>query len=61
MKRQYAAYTMTGRNEVGGFAQDFAKTPGPGTYNTVKSTTYTRNPPSFSMQGRSNIPGGELP
>ena len=51
---------MTGRSEVGGFAEDFAKTPGPGTYNTVNKTIYARNPPSYSLQGRTNIPGGEL-
>ena len=55
--KQSAACSMTGRSKVGGFAEDFAKTPGPGTYSTVKGNIYARNAPSYSMLGRSKIPG----
>lgn len=59
VKNASAAYTMTGRSYTGGFAEDFAKTPGPGAYDMVRPSTYTRNAPAYSMQGRSTIPGGE--
>ena len=60
VKRASAAYSMTGRRYSGGFAEDFAKTPGPGSYEMVKPSVYIRNAPAFSMQGRSIIPGGDL-
>lgn len=59
-KKASAAYTMTGRRYTGGFAEDFAKTPGPGTYDMVRPSAYIRKAPAFSMQGRSNITGSEL-
>ena len=52
-----AAYSMAGRGLTGGFADDLAKTPGPGRYNAITPDTYTRRSPAYSMLGRSYLPG----
>lgn len=52
-----AAYSMAGRGLTGGFAEDLAKTPGPGRYNAITPDTYIRRNPAYSMLGRSYLPG----
>ena len=55
-----ASYSMAARAYTGSFAEDLAKTPGPGRYNAVIANTYTNKAPAYSMLGRSYMPGGIL-
>lgn len=48
---------MTGRAKTGGFAEDLAKTPGPGNYRTVDPVVYKKRDPAYSMNQRSYMPG----
>lgn len=50
---------MTGRAKTGGFAEDLAKTPGPGNYRTVDPVVYKKRDPAYSMNQRSYMPGGK--
>ncbi len=49
---------MSARAGIGSFAEDLAKAPGPGRYDTVKPDLCAKKAPAYSMLGRSNIPGG---
>jgi len=55
-----ACYSMSGRPKIGGIDMDYAKTPGPGRYGVTTPETFQRRAPSYSMLGRSYMPGGEL-
>lgn len=52
-----ASFSMTGRAKTGGFAEDLAKTPGPGNYRTVDPLVYKKRDPAYSMNQRSYMPG----
>ena len=49
---------MTSRAKTGGFAEDLAKTPGPGNYRTVDPSVTKRKSPGYSMLQRNFMPGG---
>lgn len=38
---------------------DYAKTPGPGRYGITSLEMYQKKPPSYSIIGRTFMPGGE--
>ena len=48
-----------GRPKIGGIDMDYAKTPGPGRYATIEPDLIQRKAPSYSMKGRSFMPGGK--
>jgi len=52
-----ACYSMSGRPKIGGIDMDYAKTPGPGRYGVTTPETFQRKAPSYSMLGRSYMPG----
>jgi hypothetical protein len=56
-KRQAPSYSIYGRSKVGGFHEDYAKTPGPGTYQAISPNQYKRKQPQFSLTGRNMMPG----
>ena len=58
-KQASASYSMASRPITGNFAEDLAKTPGPGRYNAIPPNMYTKKQPAYSMLGRSYMPGGE--
>jgi hypothetical protein len=58
-RQSSAAYSMTGRSKTGNFAEDLAKTPGPGRYNGVDPNVTGKRAPGYSMLGRSYMPGGQ--
>ena len=58
-KQSSAAFSMTGRSKTGNFAEDLAKTPGPGRYNGVDPNVTGKKAPGYSMLGRSFMPGGQ--
>jgi len=49
------AHSISGRTTKGGFADDLAKTPGPGKYNVTSEPVKSR-PPAYSLQGRTYVP-----
>ncbi|XP_051978324.1 outer dense fiber protein 3-like protein 2b isoform X1 [Xyrauchen texanus] len=51
-KTSSASYTISGRCKPGGPAEDLAKTPGPGRYNSTDPSVYLPRRPAFSMLGR---------
>ena len=57
-KKASAAYSMTSRSQNGGFAEDLARTPGPGRYNTLDPHMTKAKAPAYSILGRNNLPGG---
>lgn len=59
-KTASSAFSMAGRPNTGSFAEDLAKTPGPGRYHAVPQITYATKPPAYSMLGRSFMPGGKM-
>lgn len=56
-KRSNPSYTMTRRNNINGFAEDLAKTPGPAKYRTTSPNTVKNKQPQYSMLGRNELPG----
>ncbi|KAL8606765.1 hypothetical protein ACOMHN_049594 [Nucella lapillus] len=56
-KRQMPIYTMRPKYNRGGFAEDLAKAPGPGTYNATDPSNYKRRLPLYSMAARVFPPG----
>ena len=58
-KASAASYTMAARSNLGGFADDLAKSPGPGKYQTPTVEVHKARSPSFSMGGRTFMPGGQ--
>lgn len=57
-KRTQPNYSITGRSKVGGFHEDLQKTPGPGSYATVKPQVYRNKNPEYSLASR-HIPPGD--
>ena len=55
-KKSPPAYTMAGRATTGGFADDLAKAPGPGKYNSTHPDIRGTKSPAYSMLGRSFMP-----
>ena len=58
-KHASAAFSMTGRSKTGSFAEDLAKTPGPGHYKILDPNVVKRRGPAYSILGRSYMPGGK--
>jgi len=56
-KMQMPSYTLSGRQKTGSFAEDLAKAPGPGTYNTTDPNLYRDKAPLYSMTSRNIMPG----
>jgi len=56
-KHASAAHSMTGRSKTGSFAEDLAKTPGPGHYKILDPNVIKRRGPAYSILGRSYMPG----
>lgn len=50
------AHSMAARMQKGGFADDLAKSPGPGKYNVAADAVKSRTP-AYSLQGRTYVPG----
>ncbi|XP_041452690.1 LOW QUALITY PROTEIN: outer dense fiber protein 3-like [Lytechinus variegatus] len=49
-------YSLRSRPNVGSFAEDMAKTPGPGSHSIVDPSIYKHKSPSYSMIGRNQMP-----
>ncbi|XP_078076950.1 ciliary microtubule associated protein 1A-like [Mustelus asterias] len=56
-KSSSANFSLSGRNKVGSFHEDFQKTPGPGAYKVINPNTYKYKPPQYSIIGRNQLPG----
>ncbi|KAK3097785.1 hypothetical protein FSP39_013165 [Pinctada imbricata] len=56
-KPQAPIFSLSGRQKQGGFHEDLAKTPGPGTYNTTEPNLYRDKAPLYSMTSRNVMPG----
>ncbi|XP_046578896.1 outer dense fiber protein 3-like [Haliotis rubra] len=56
-KRQAACHSLSGRQTTGGFAEDLARAPGPGTYTTTDPSTFKNKAPLYSMTSRNIMPG----
>ncbi|XP_021369338.1 outer dense fiber protein 3-like [Mizuhopecten yessoensis] len=56
-KKQSPIYSMTGRQTQGGFGEDMAKAPGPGTYGTTDPNAYKSKAALYSMTSRNMMPG----
>lgn len=54
-----ACYSLSSRPKIGGIDMDYAKTPGPGRYGVPSLEMYQKKPPSYSIIGRTFMPGGE--
>lgn len=51
-KKTNPAYSMTSRNQVGGFNEDLSNTPGPGAYKPVHLDVYTKKSPVYTLHNR---------
>ena len=49
---------MAGRQKLGGFDADYAKTPGPAGYALMNPDIYQKKAPAYSMLSRQFMPGG---
>lgn len=58
-KKAAPAYTLSGRAYNGSFAEDLAKTPGPGRYDEVKTDHFNDKAPAYSMLGRNYFTSGK--
>ncbi|XP_013384679.1 outer dense fiber protein 3 [Lingula anatina] len=56
-KRSYPSYSMTARRNVGHFAEDLSKTPGPGRYDALNPNTWRNKAPIYGLQSRHYMPG----
>lgn len=56
-KKSYPSYSMTGRPTVGGYLEDVAKAPGPGSHDAVHPDVTRSKKPLYSMLGRHTMPG----
>ncbi|XP_064611346.1 ciliary microtubule associated protein 1A-like isoform X3 [Liolophura sinensis] len=56
-KRSAPCYSLRSRSNVGHFAEDLSKTPGPGTYKVNDPNTNKLKAPSYSMTSRNTAPG----
>jgi hypothetical protein len=52
-----ATFIMTGRPKVGGFSDDYKKTPAPNTYAVLDPDSVQKKAPVYSMRSRSYMPG----
>merc|ERR1711976_526889 len=59
--RSAPKYSFGGRPNVGHFAEDLAKTPGPAVYNSIDPNVTKTQKPSYTMTGRSQLPGAHSP
>jgi len=57
LKQSAPCFSMTGRSEVGGFAEVTVKTPGPCAYKINDPNTTKNKSASYTMKGRSFMPG----
>ncbi|XP_072322214.1 ciliary microtubule associated protein 1A-like [Scyliorhinus torazame] len=55
-KSSSANFSLSGRNKIGSFHEDFQKTPGPGAYKVTSPNTYKYKPPQYSIIGRNQLP-----
>ena len=53
-----ATFVMTGRPKIGGFSDDYKKTPAPNNYSVVEPDVLMTKSPVYSMRSRSYMPGG---
>ena len=49
---------MVGRQKLGRFDADYAKTPGPAGYPVMSPDSYQKKAPAYSMLSRQFMPGG---
>ena len=49
---------MAGRQKLGGFDADYAKTPRPAGYPVMSPDNYQKKAPAYSMLSRQFMPGG---
>jgi len=56
-KKTLPSYSLRSRPEIGSFAEDLQKTPGPGTYKVTEPSTYKNKQPNYSITGRNEVPG----
>jgi hypothetical protein len=56
-KPQAPAYRIYSRSKTGGFHEDLAKTPGPGTYQAISPNQYKKQQPVYSLTSRNMAPG----
>jgi len=54
-----AKYSMTGRSNVGGFADNTKKTPGPGKYQVTNPDVYKTKAGAYSMAARTFMPSDQ--
>lgn len=55
-KKQAPIYSMTGRSNVGGFAEDLAKAPAPCKYNQTDANVTKPRQPLYTMRARTQMP-----
>ncbi|KAL8606766.1 hypothetical protein ACOMHN_049595 [Nucella lapillus] len=56
-KKQAPCFSLRGRQGTGSFAEDLARAPGPGTYNTTDPSSFKDRAPLYSMTSRNVMPG----
>jgi len=56
-KRAAPVYSLVGRNKMGGFDEDLARTPGPGAYTMPQPSLNKNASPHYSMTSRNVMPG----
>jgi len=56
-KRQAPVFSLRGKNNVGSFCEDHARTPGPGAYLPKSADVYKNKSPQYSLTGRNGMPG----
>ncbi|XP_028916788.1 outer dense fiber protein 3 [Ornithorhynchus anatinus] len=57
-KSSRPCYSITGKSQLGGFADDLAKTPGPAAYRMTELDLFKNRAPGFSITTR-NVPPGD--
>lgn len=55
-KKSSEQYSMTGRANKGGFAEDLSKAPGPGKYAVTDPNVNKNKQPTYSMRARTQVP-----
>lgn len=56
-KKSYPSYSMTARRNVGHFAEDLAKAPGPGSHNACNPDIIRNKAPIYGLSKRVYMPG----
>ena len=59
-KKASHAYTICSRGSNGGYADDLAGTPGPGSYHPVPPNITAKKAPAYSIQSRTTQVSGEF-